>query len=1245
MKQSFILRSPTQRRGSAAFNWLVCLLVVVVVIGCRRASKGPDAVDPGRSAISASALNSPNQNSDGTRFQLLSPTQTGIDLVHKFPDEAGVELMTDQTSGSGVCIGDVDADGLADIYVTSYDQGNRLYRNLGGFRFEDITTRARVGGEGRWCGGATFVDVDNDSDLDLHVCAFNAPNLLYINQGDGTFVEQAAQRGLDHVGASVMVAFADYDRDGDLDGYLVTHRNNASDEAHLPRSTTQAMKRGIIARLSSGRGVRITPQFADLFQLMDAGQGRIQLVIAGQEDLLFQNDGNGYFRNVNHKAGISGHRIGLAASWWDYDEDGLPDLYVSNDYKGADQLYRNQGDGTFTDIARDALPYIPWFSMGSAIGDINNDGRVDLLATDMSGTTHYKQKMGMGDMQKDQWFLRTSDPRQYMRNALFLNTGTQRLMEAAQLTGIANSDWTWSPLLGDLDNDGWVDLFVSNGMSRDFMDSDLINSLKSRKSHRWLDLPVRKEENLAFRNTGDLQFDEVGKRWGLDQVSASYGAAVADLDSDGDLDLVAMNYDDSLSIYENRGTDHNGLSIRLLGTQSNRWGIGARVDLETQGKQQTRWVNSCQGFMSSSEPIVHFGVGNHQHVDRLAVTWPTGITQTFLDLDANQRYTITEASVRTVEASVDERRVERMFHESRELSSVRHHEVEFDDFKVQPLLPAKLSQQGPGLAVGDVNADGKDDIVISGAAGQPTQLIDGQSRRPVVVGAFQTLADREHLGSLLFDCDGDGDRDLYLVAGGVEAKPNSRALQDSLLLNDGEGHFRIAAAGVLPEFPDSGSCVVAADYDRDGDLDLFIGGRVHPGAFPTSPPSRLMRNDGGRFQIDDTALSANGPPLNRVTSAIWSDVNADGWIDLLVTQQWGPIRFFENNSGMLIDQTERAGLATYTGWWNGIAGGDVDGDGDVDYVVTNQGLNSKYHATKEHPTLLYYGDFERDGIFRIVEASYEDDILYPGRGRSCSTSAMPSLADRFESYGQFASAALTDVYSAQRLKEALRLEANTLETGILLNDGSGRFQFKPLPRLAQIAPAYSVSILDVDADGHLDIYLVHNNFSPEPETGRMSGGLSLLLRGDGDGSFVPVWPNVSGLIVPGDAKSLAVSDFNHDGRPDFLIGINDQPLMLFENNCRQSRVLRVTLKGSRQNTDAVGARVVVALSDGSKLTGEVYAGSGYLSQSARDLFFGLGTHSVTSLRISWPDNTVTEHRVEAESRSVSVAHPDSHSVD
>ena len=834
-----------------------------------------------------------------TWFESLPGAATGIDLAHDFPTNAPFDWLTDQASGAGVCVGDYDDDGLPDIFITHYNRGNRLYRNLGRWRFADVTDKAGVGGAGRWCTGATFVDLDNDGKLDLCVCVFNGPNLLFLNQGDGTFKESAPLRGLDFSGASVMMAFADYDLDGALDAYLVTHRLNVGTGYGLPRSSKEAQNRAILQVGRTGQ-IRVNPPFEELFATMDKGNGRTELIIAGQRDYLYHNNGQGVFTVANTTARINGNDIGLAATWWDYNEDGLPDLYVSNDYRGPDRLYRNEGGGVFAEVAASALPHVPWASMGADVADIDNDGHLDFFAADMSGSTHFRRQISMLNLEKDRWFLESANPRQYPRNALYLNTGTGRMLEVAYLTGLANTDWTWSPKFGDLDNDGRIDLFLTTGMSRDFVDNDLIATHRDR-GVSWRRAPVLRQANRVYRNLGDLQFQSVGPEWGLDQVSASYGAALADLDRDGNLDLVVANFGAPVSVYRHTGTAGHRVLIRLKGIRSNSWGVGSTVTAQTPAGTQTRYLSLTSGFASSNEPLLHFGLGAAESIDCLTVRWPGGQRQSFAHLAADFYYTITEptnAAPQPPEPVPEPT----LFAPSARFVDVRHRERSFDDFSRQPLLPWKLSQLGPGLAVGDVDGDGFEDLYLGGAAGQGGQLCvrDKQGRfRLSPQPCFEEDKACEDAGACFFDANGDGALDLYVVSGGVECEPGDPVLRDRLYLNDGRGHFRKAPPGSLPDERDSGSVVAAADFDRDGDLDLFVGGRSIPGAYPLAAPSHLLVNDGGKFTDRTADLAPDLRRLGMVTSAVWSDVNNDGWLDLLVTLEWGPIALFLNHQGRL----------------------------------------------------------------------------------------------------------------------------------------------------------------------------------------------------------------------------------------------------------------------------------------------------------------------------------------------------------
>ncbi|MBT5924987.1 MAG: VCBS repeat-containing protein, partial [Verrucomicrobia bacterium] len=1125
---------PTQRRFLKSL--LVIGIIFSVCLGCQQTH-----------ALDLSPLTARQNQADSPLFEALDAGKTGIDLVHRFPANAPFNMLTDQGAGSGVCVGDVDGDGLPDIFFTNYDHGNKLYRNLGDLQFKDITEKAGLDGRNGWSGGTTFVDIDNDGDLDLFIAIYNAPNLLYINRGNGDFDEQAAQFGLAHQAASVMMAFADYDRDGDLDAYLVTHRLKIDGKHILPKTTAETFQRKII-EIRPDRKAYMTSEFEEIFQMMDKGEGRIELIIAGGRDKLYRNDGVDGFKDVSKESGISGFDIGLAATWWDYNDDGWPDLYVSNDYKGSDKLYKNNQDGSFTEIAKTALPHIPWYSMGCDTADINNDGFIDLFATDMSGTSHYKRKIGMGDMRDEQWFMKSADPRQYMRNALYLSTGTERVFEAASMMEMANTDWSWSPKFGDFDNDGKMDLFVSNGMSRDFMNSDLAAVIKSRYSEQWRQTPILKQRNLLFQNSGNLTFKEVGEDWGMNQSTASYGAAASDLDRDGDLDLIVTNFDEPISIFRNNESTHQSIAIRLNGQKSNRWGIGTKVKITmNDGSLQVRTLGLAQGFMSSNEPILHFGLEANTQIKSMSVQWPTGSTQKLTNLPAGQFLTITEpdaANSKSITPVINDS----FFKKISMGITVQHRERDHDDYQTQPLLPWKLSQSGPGLAVGDVDGNGVEDIFVSGAAGQTGQLLLRYKNAPPkrITTPFNPHLNHEDMGALFFDLEGDGDLDLYVVSGGVECAPSHSWLQDRVYLNDGKGRFE-SDPSKLPDMRLSGSSVAAADFDQDGDLDLFVGGFSKPGSYPIAERNVLLRNEKGTLvEVSDTvapSLANSG----LVKGAIWSDVNLDGWIDLLVCHHWGPVRYFQNQKGILIDTTDSAGLSQYAGLWNGIAGADIDNDGDMDYAVTNLGLNTKYHATKEKPFTIFYGDMDGSGKKRLIEAEFEGDKWYPVRGKSCSTLAMPSLQNKFPNFGSFAIATLEEIYPPSKLNESQRFDATHLQSGVFINDGRGHFDFNPFPRLAQITASYGIAFNDMDGDGFQDLLLSQNSYAPQLETGHFDAGQGIMLSGLGNGQFEAVWPKQSGFSFPGDAKSLTFIDWNADAKPDVLISRNNDTLLAFEN--------------------------------------------------------------------------------------------------
>jgi hypothetical protein len=1221
---------------------VLAIAMCVAVVACDRqgAPKArliPDARNissshpprQGGSATTNQPLAARAPSNAGMHFERLGADVTGIDFVHRWnPPAKHDRELANAVAGGGVAIGDYDGDGRPDLLLTRPQGGCQLYRNLGHFRFENVTQKAGIDPT-TWGTGAAFADIDGDADQDLYLCAFDGPNRLYVNQGDGSFREQSESAGLAYHGSSIMMAFADYDLDGDLDAYLVTNRLSPS-QSFQARAELRHGKWQVPAEVIEYKDVLVKPD------------GTPFPIDAGQFDHLYRNEGKGsdgqvHFRDVSREAGIEGNHFGLSASWWDFDDDGYPDLYVSNDFFGPDQLYRNNGNGRFTDVTRFALPHTPWFSMGTDAADLNNDGRLDFMASDMSGMNHFKQKVAMGEMGETGWFLTYPTPRQYMRNAVYLNTGTGRFMEVAYLAGLADTNWTWSLNFADFDNDSRVDLFVSNGMTRDWFHSDLRAEARRRGEWQegarefWLSSPQLRERNLAFRNLGDLNFTEVGASWKLDHLGVSFGAAAADLDGDGDQDLVVNNFTQPVGIYRNQSTAGHLVIVQLQGVSSNLYGIGASVRVNHGEVTQVRQVWPTHGFMSASPPVAHFGLGQRTQIDKLTVRWPSGRVQELHNLPADRLYTLAEpadAPRPVTPPSMPQ------FARDKSLPLIAHQEDDYDDFADQPLLPNRLSRLGPGMAWGDADNDGHEDLFVGGAAEQPGTLLmyrDGQF--VPTTGPFTDDARCEDMGTVWLDIEGDGDLDLYVASGHSADKNDRLALRDRLYLNDGRGELTKAADDALPDEAVSDSAVAAADFDRDGDLDLFVGARCVPGRYPVTPASRLLRNDsssqGHVRLVDVTDVSA--PTLRHagmVTSALWSDVDQDDWPDLWVTCDWGPARLFRNRGGQLSDATSQGKLNDRLGWWNSIVAGDLDSDGDQDYLLTNFGLNTKYHASAEHPLQLFYGDFEGNGNLQLVEAEYEGETLYPVRGRSCSSRAMPTLAARFPTFESFALAQLSDVYQQDALNKSLKLSINELQTGVLINDGHSKFTFLPLPRLAQASPAFGAVAAELDGDGNVDLFLGQNFYSAQPETGHMDGGVGQLVLGkpsDGRAGWQVVDARDSGIVLAGAVASLTTHDLNGDGWLDVVAALNNGPLLAFTNRGQSGRrSMTVALRGRAGNLLGTGARVTVRYDNGRQMNFEIHSGSGYLSQSSNRLAFGSDAASqVKAIEVRWPDGLTT----------------------
>jgi hypothetical protein len=1069
--------------------------------------------------LASTPLAPPSGADATTLFTRLEAEATGLRTGNRYADSRmwGDLFQEFQVGalGTGVAIADYDGDDRPDLFVVSKTESCRLFRNLGNWKFEDVTDRAGVGDRGEaatiWKQGAAFADINNDGRPDLYVCRFRAPNLLYINQGDGTFREEAAARGLALVDASSMAAFCDYDRDGWLDVFIQT---NLLDAATNPD---------------------------------------------GQPDRLYRNRGDGTFTDVTADAGITGVAQGHSATWWDFDADGWPDLYVANDFAVPDRLWRNNRDGTFTDVAAQVLPHTPYSAMGADVGDLDGDGRVDLLVADMAATTHEKDQRTMATSRA----LTTRDPSddvaagapQLPRSALLLATGTSRLQEAAILAGLAATDWTWSVRLEDFDNDGRLDAFFTNGMIRELHNNDLLaRQMQAENARERIGLlqrsPVLAETNLAFRNLGDLRFVPAGPAWGLDLTGVSFGAATGDLDGDGDLDLVISNYQDGITVYRNDSPGGGRTIVALRGTVSNRFGVGATVRVETDDGTQVRPLALARGYLSTSEPVLHFGLGDASVIRRLTVHWPDGAVQTFTDLPAGRRYTITE--VAPGDAPRPPSPEPALFVEDGAAAGFQlaSREASVDETALQPLLPFRLDRRGPVLAVGDLDGDGLDDAVLAGTSLEPLRVLPGRRGGFAPAQPLGRSAGPVNGGPvLLLDANGDGRTDILATRGGAVLPDGNPAYQPELHLNDGAAGFRPAAADALPAWHTSTGAAVAFDWDRDGDPDVFLGGRLRPGEYPLPARCALWRNDGGHFtDVTETLAPVLHSP-GLVTAALGSDADGDGWPDLLLTLEWGQVRYLRNEQGRgFTDRTAEAGFAAAgTGWWQSLASADFNGDGRPDYAVGNFGLNTPYRASPDEPAVIHYGDFKGDGSTQLIEAYHENGRLLPRRTRREVGAVVPAVLRRFPRDAAYARATLADILGTDRLAASQRFAVTESRSGIFLSQADGTWRFTPLPRIAQIAPINALVTLDFDGDGQADLAAVQNSHAPVPQIGRFDGGIGQLLRGDGRGGFTAVPPARSGFVVPGDARAVVTTDVDRDGRPDLLVTRSGAETLAFLN--------------------------------------------------------------------------------------------------
>lgn len=1165
----------------------------------------------------------------GPMLARLASTQTGIQFMNQLNPE---NFFKYTYNGAGVAAGDYDGDGLTDLFLVSEQGPSKLYRNLGAMRFEDVTDQAGLTDNteaGGFSVGAYFGDTDDDGDLDLFLTNWKVSNRLFENNGDGTFTDITEAAGVSYSGGATTATFSDYDRDGDLDFFVATYRPNA-----IEFETEELRLQTVNGQLT------VPPDLQERLVLLEQETGQAFLRELGERDLLYRNNGDGTFEEVGEASGISGGYWGLSAVFSDVDNDGWPDLYVTNDLWSPDTFYHNNGDGTFSLVEPDMVQHTPWFSMGIDFADINNDGLTDYFIGDMISRDHERRMTQHGEMEMAPPPLDMAP--QVMRNSLYLNNGDGTFSDIAWMADVAASEWTWTAKFADLDLDGFVDLFITNGMVRDLMDADAAEEA-AVVGQQGLDAliayiqeyPLLNTSDLIFRNNGDLSFEEVSAAWGLNEQAVGHGATLSDLDSDGDLDVVINNLNQQAGIYRNDSANPR-ITVRLQGQASNSYGLGARITLVTDTGTQVRQMTSSGGYLSGHQPIVVFGLGRSTEIRQLKVEWPSGHVQTFPDeqsgpLGFNQAYTITEPSGDgTIQPAGSETPGANHFTEvSTQTGLVTSHiESDFDDFGVQMLLPRRVSTLGPGLAWGDVNQDGRPDLYVAGAAGQTGSLFRNNGDNTFSDVTAQTLAwqpQNEEMMPLWWHNGLSSQPSLLLSYSDVEGESPVGAQFSS----DQVAPFNFRQDAWQDSSPSSSAAMAAADFDKDGDLDLFLGGRVIPGQWPLPASSRLYRNDNGLLTNVTDAVAPELNNLGMATGAVWADIDNDNDSDLIIATEFGPVHLFRNEGGVLTKATEAAGLSQWTGLWTGVVTGDFDEDGDLDIVAGNLGLNTKYTASPEKPTVVYAGNIDGDGDVDIVEAYYVDDTLYPMVYRGMSGMEMPFIMEQFDTYQAYAEATLAEIYGT-RLDAAQRLEATTLAHTLFINDGLGNFTVSQLPQLAQAAPAYGLVAADLDNDGHDDLYMAGNFRGADHETMAYDGGTSYWLRGHGNGAFTVVPAPESGLSVPYEARGVSVADFDGNGWVDIAIAINNSHPLLFQNNGNTlNNFIRVTLIGPPANPTGVGARIIVTLADGSTTMREVQAGSGYLSQNDPTQVFGLGANGSATITVLWPNGATSTQNVNA----------------
>lgn len=1075
----------------------------------------------------------------GSLFELQPPAKTGVTFKNILEETPKSNVLTYEYffNGGGVAIGDINNDGLEDIYFTANMKPNALYLNQGGFKFKEIASSAGVSCDKGWKTGVTMADINGDGYLDIYVCFSGKGdpekrrNKLFINNGDLTFTDKAKEYGLDDPGHTTHASFFDFDRDGDLDMYLLNHNVTVIREF----------------------------EFAMAKKTRDPYAG----------DKLFRND-NGKFIDISESAGIKGNPMGfgLGVTVADIDQDGWQDIYVSNDYIEPDYLYINNHDGTFTDRMPDYMQHISYFSMGCDVSDINNDGWADIYSVDMLPEDNKRQKLLYGPENYEHFALMVMNGFyfQNMRNMLHLNNMNGTYSEIGQFAGVSNTDWSWAPLFADYDNDGWKDLFITNGYYRDYTNRDFLKykgdyyfqraraGEKADTFHLVSTMTSTPLHNYAFKNNGDLTFSDKSVEWGFGTPGFSSGGSYSDLDNDGDLDLVINNQNEFASVYRNltreRNTDQNYLALVLNGAGKNSRAIGSKVYVYANGKTQYYEKMSTRGFQSSVTERIHIGLNKTSVVDSIKVKWLNGKETLLRNVSVNQLLKVDEASSAVPEKAERQRTRQTVFSAVETLIPYQHIEPGYNDFKRQPLLLTMLSNCGPVLATADVNGDGREDVFVGGAQDNPGKLYVQKNQGMFEESKeFYFKEDKVYTDAdaVFFDADGDKDMDLYVVSGGYnEYNAGDVALRDRLYVNDGTGRFSKAVAA-LPDMLVSKSCVTVSDFDKDGDFDLFVGGRVVPGQYPVTPESFLLENNGNGKFTNVASTKANGlSKIGMVTDAGWIDVDGDNYKDLVIVGEFMPIEVFINKQGTQLERSSEEYLdESMKGFWTRMITHDFDKDGDEDIIVGNFGLNSQLKTSKDEPLLLTYKDFDRNGSIDPIMTCYIQGKPYPYASRDELLDQMYSMRSKFTTYDSYSEAQLNTIFSKNELKDAAVLEANTLKS-IYLENRRNKFVVRELPSPAQFSPVFAMALIDYNQDGNIDVVFGGNQSSIRIRMGVIDANFGQLYEGDGKGNFKYIAQSVSGLNTSGDTKAMNVITIN--GQRYLLVGVNNAGVVTYKLN-------------------------------------------------------------------------------------------------